>query len=181
MDSNGGNIVQITSGNNDLVPLCSPDSQWVYYLDNTEGKQRIMKASLLGGKPRVLTDLVPTGWFDSSLDGKLLAIGLSTTNTSKLALVSAESGETIRILPADPSLVSERFHFTPDNHSIAYPARVDRGWAIRAHPLDGSSEILVTKPQSDRIIDFRWSRDGRKLAIIRNHPEDDVALIRNLQ
>jgi serine/threonine protein kinase len=181
MDSGGGNIVQITSGSNDLVPLCSPDSNWTYYLDNTESKQRIMRASLLGGTPQPLTNLVPTGWFDLSLDGKLLAVDVSSSNGSKLAIVSTESGEAVRILPVDQSLVSNRFHFTPDNRSIAYTARGDRGWAIHLHPLDGSPEKLLTNPQGDSILDFRWSRDGRKLAITRGHAEEDVAIIHNEQ
>ena len=181
IDSGGGNIVQITSGSNDLVPLCSPDSNWTYYLDNTESQQRIMRASLWAGTPQPLTNLVPTGWFDLSLDGKLLAVDVSSSNGSKLAIVSTESGEAVRILPVDQSLVSNRFHFTPDNRSIAYTARGDRGWAIHLHPLDGSPEKLLTNPQGDSILDFRWSRDGRKLAITRGHAEEDVAIIHNEQ
>jgi Tol biopolymer transport system component len=179
MDSNGSDIVQITSGSNDLVPLCSPDSKWTYYLDLTQGKQRIMKASLQGGTSQPLSSLAPTGWFDLSPDGKLLAVDLSSANISKLGIISTDSGETLRMLQPDKPL--DRFRFTPDNRSIAYPVRVDQGWAIWVRPVDGSAGKFLTNPEQGFIPNFRWSLDGRKLAILRQHPEDDVALLRDVE
>ena len=181
MDSDGSNIVQITSGNNDVAPICAPDSGWVYYLDSTEGKQRIMKASLNGGTPRPLSELAPTGWFDVSPDGKLLAFDASIANTSKLVIVSTDSGETVRTLRPDKPFVSQCFRFTPDNRSIAYPVHENQGWAIWLQPVDGSAGRLVAGPERDSIVNFRWSLDGRKLAIIRDHSDDDVALLRDVE
>ena len=181
MDLNGSNIVQITSGSNDMLPICSPNSSWIYYFDSTEGKQRIMKASLEGGAPRPLSNLAPTGWFDVSRDGKLLVFDVSVANTSKLAIVSTDSGETVRILRPDKPVVNERFRFAPDNRSIAYPVRGDQGWAIWLQPVDGSAGKFLAKPERGPILNFRWSFDGRKLAIVRYHPNDDVALLRDVE
>ena len=48
MDANGNNVTQITSGNNDILPSCSPDSKWIYYHDTTKEHQKIMKVALEG-------------------------------------------------------------------------------------------------------------------------------------
>lgn len=178
MDSDGKNIVLITSGSSDVGPICAPDSRWIYYLDM--GKPRIMKTLLQGGTPQPLSELVPTGWFDLSPDGKLLALDVSEENTSKLAIVSADSGETVRVLGLD-KLASQHLRFTPDNRSIAYPVRADQGWGIWVQPLDGSGGKFLTNPERDPIVNFRWSLDGRNLAIIRHHSDDDVALLRDAQ
>lgn len=140
-----------------------------------------MKASLDGGTPRPLSELAPTGWFDVSPDGKLLAFDASVANTSKLVIVSTDSGEAVRTLRPDKPFVSECIRFTPDNRSIAYPVRENQGWAIWLQPVDGSAGKFVTNPGRDRIVNFRWSLDGRKLAIIRGHSDDDVALLRDVE
>jgi eukaryotic-like serine/threonine-protein kinase len=178
MDANGNNITQLTSGSNDVSPICSPDSKWAYYMDMTENNQEIMRVSLGGGTPQRFSELTPTGWFALSPDGKLFAIDVSTSTGSSLAIVSADSGKTVRIFkPGRP--LSERFQFTPDNRSIAYEAREGAGLALWAQPLDGSPGKLLTKPERDTIPNFRWSLDGSKLAVIRHHADDDVALFRD--
>ncbi len=178
MDANGNNITQLTSGSNDVGPICSPDSKWAYYMDMTENNQKIMKVSLGGGTPQRFSELTPSGWFALSPDGKLFAVDVSTSTVSSLAIVSADSRKTVRIFkPARP--LSGRFQFTPDSRSIAYEVREGAGLALWAQPLDGSPGKLLTKPERDTIPNFRWSLDGSKLAIIRHHSDDDVALLRD--
>jgi eukaryotic-like serine/threonine-protein kinase len=176
MDANGNNITQLTSGSNDVGPICSSDSKSAYYLDMTEGNQGIMRVAIEGGAPQRFSELTPTGWIALSQNGKLCAIDVSTSIGSSLAIVSADSGKTVRIFkPSRP--LSGRFQFTPDNRSIAYEVREGAGLALWAQPLDGSPGKLLTKPERDTIPNFRWSLDGSKLAIIRHHGDDDVALL----
>jgi eukaryotic-like serine/threonine-protein kinase len=181
MDANGNNVSQITSGSNDLFPACSPDGKWVYYHDWTKEHPKIMKVALEGGKPKVLSELAPTNWLDLSPNGKSLAFLVSTASGPKFAVVSADSGQTVGMIDPDKRFVSGRVRFTPDNRSIAYPVHEDRGYAVWQQPLDGSSGKLITSPQSDYIANFRWSLDGRRLAVARTHAERDVALIRDVQ
>jgi eukaryotic-like serine/threonine-protein kinase len=181
MDANGNNASQITSGSNDAFPACSPDGKWVYYHDATKEHQNIMKVALEGGKPQVLSELAFTGWLDLSPNGKLLAFEVSTASGPKFAVVSADSGQTVGMIDPDKRFVSGHVRFTPDNRSIAYPVHEDRGYAIWQQPLDGSSGKLVTSFQPDYIANFRWSLDGRNLAVASTHAERDVALIRDVQ
>jgi eukaryotic-like serine/threonine-protein kinase len=44
-------------------------------------------------------------------------------------------------------------------------------------PLDGSPGKQLTSFTSERIMDFHWSFDGSKLAMVRGHNDSDVVLI----
>jgi Tol biopolymer transport system component/DNA-binding winged helix-turn-helix (wHTH) protein len=181
MDASGNNATQITWGTNDFGPVCSHDGKWVYYVDATKGRQKITRVSLEGGTPQQFSGLTPTDiWLDLSRDGKLLVVDVSTTTSHKLAIVSADSGETSRVLEPDKRYWGQP-RFTPDSRSIAYQVREDPGIAIWAQSLDGSSGKFITSPHPDVIGNFHWSLDGHKLAVSRIHRERDVALIRNVQ
>src|SRR5258706_4664765 len=67
---------------------------------------------------------------------------------------------------------------TPDGEAVAYPIRengVDNLWV---QPLDGSRGRQITSFDSEQILNFRWSPDGRSLCILRGHTDSDVVLIR---
>jgi eukaryotic-like serine/threonine-protein kinase len=180
VDSNGNNIVRITSGANDIKPSCSPDSKSVYYLSLAESAPRVMKASLHGGAPpQPLSDVSPSGWFDLSPNGKLVAVDVSSENTYELAIISTESGEPVRKFKPERQMARSNFGFTPDNRAIAYSFRQGKGDGIWEQPLDGSSGKILVAPDSGGITTFHWSLNGSKLAVIRNHGTDDVALLRD--
>jgi len=179
IDSNGNNIVQITSGADDVLPICSPDSKWTYYVTILQTGPRIMKASLNGGVAQPLSHVVPTGSFDLSPDGKVLAVDVSAGNNSQLAIISTDSGETSRTLKPQKPTDWSIFRFSPDNRAIAYPFRGEKGEALWEQPLDGSPGKVLTGSDPDPIPNFHWSFDGSKLAVIRHHGADDVAILRD--
>jgi serine/threonine protein kinase len=181
MDGNGSNVMQVTSGSDDFLPICSADGKWIYYGNYKEGHQKMMKVAINGGTPQTLSELGSTGWLDLSPNGKLLAFDISAGDTPKLAIVPTDSGANVVMLELDKRFDSGRFRFTPDNRAIAYPIHDDRGYGIWMQPLDGSAGKFVIDPQSDVIDNFRWSLDGSKLAIVRSHSTSDLALIRDLQ
>ncbi len=67
--------------------------------------------------------------------------------------------------------------FTPDGKSVAYPVRengVDNVWV---QPMDGSPGRQITKFDSEQILSFHWSPDGKNLGILRGHTDSDVVLL----
>lgn len=181
MDASGNNATQITRGNDDFGPVCSHDGHWVYYIDATKGSQKIMRVGLEGGRPQQFSKLIPTDiWLDLSRDGKWLAADVSTANSHKLAIISADSGDTNQILEPNKEYTGQP-RFTPDGRSIAYQVREDRGIAIWAQPLDGSPGRLIISAEPDAIGNFHWSLDGHMLAVSRIHRVRDIALIGNVQ
>jgi len=121
-----------------------------------------------------------------SPDGKLLAYVLATMPSPedpypqyKVALfdLSLKSPRP-RLTEADERISSGGLSFTPDGKAIAYPIRengVDNLWV---QPLDGSVGRQITKFDSEQILNFRWSPDGRSICILRGYTNSDVVLIR---
>jgi eukaryotic-like serine/threonine-protein kinase len=180
MDSAGGNLKQLTNGKLDQFAVCSPDTRWVYYIDNgNEGK--LARVPIDGGATHTISDLpVSDGTFDVSPDGKLASFGTvehSGEHKEKLALVATDSGQT-RLLDFE-RLRFGLIRFSPDGKGVVYVTRdngVDNLWL---QPLDGSRGHAITDFKSEHIRDFHWSFDRKQLALVRGHTDSDVVLIRD--
>jgi Tol biopolymer transport system component len=80
-------------------------------------------------------------------------------------------------LTSPPS--NSAFHFTPDGKSFALVSEtkgVDNLWLVS---LDGSNGHQITNFKSELIPEFRFSHDGKQLAVLRHHTESDVILLRD--
>ncbi len=182
IDSGGGNLKQLTTGTRDYRAECSPDSQWVYFISEKE-EGHLARVPIDGGTPQVISDLPIMQNFDLSPDGKLAAFSTlehSGEHKERLALVSSEPGQTPKVIDFE-RLRFGLVRFSPDGKSVVYPARengVDNLWL---QPLNSSKGHFVTDFKSERIYDFRWSFDGKQLALVRGHTDSDVVLIRDMQ
>ncbi len=180
-DSDGGNLKQLSNGKRDYYPICSPDGQWVYYVDGGAGQ--IMRVSIDGGSAQKVTDLPIAEIFDISPDGGTIAFATvdhAAGHEGKLALVATDAGKVRQSLNFErqPGGV---IRFSRDGKAIVYTFHengVDNLWQ---QPLDGSPGKQLTAFTSERILDFHWSSDGRKLAMVRGHDDSDVVLIHDRQ
>jgi Tol biopolymer transport system component len=71
-------------------------------------------------------------------------------------------------------------HFSQDGKGVVYPAResgVDNLWF---QPIDASKGRQLTSFKAEHLWDFRWSPDGKQLAVVRGHNDSDVVLIRDM-
>jgi len=96
MDAGGGNLRRITDGQSDHYPVCSPDGQWVYYLDRTTA--RLTSAPLDGGKPERLSERPDYGAVAISPDGKLAAFAATGNGKKELALVPVDSPRNAKLV-----------------------------------------------------------------------------------
>jgi eukaryotic-like serine/threonine-protein kinase len=179
IDSSGGNLKQLTTGKRDHLAICSPDSRWVYYIEEKD-EGNLTRVAIDGGTPQTISNLPISGIFGLSPDGKLAAFATlehSGEHKQMLAVVATDSGQTKR-------MEFERFTFGPvrfsrDGKAVVYPTResgVDNLWL---QPLDGSKGRQITDFTSEHIYDFHWSFDGKQLAMVRGHTDADVVLIRD--
>ena len=104
---------------------------------------------------------------------------------SKLALVTLDSVSPSPplLLQPDPRIATEvtgftnPMNFTPDGKSMAYVVRDQGVDNIFVQSLDGSSGHQITNFTSQRIAEFRWSPDGKTLAVLHTHDTSDVVVL----
>jgi hypothetical protein len=48
---------------------------------------------------------------------------------------------------------------------------------VWVQPLDGSPGHQITKFDSEQILSFHWSPDGKNLGVLRGHTDSDVVLL----
>jgi Tol biopolymer transport system component len=120
---------------------------------------------------------------DISPDGKALAYLVEFINvsagagTAKIALLDLATLNAPRILEVNQK-ISAGPQFTIDGKALAYPIRengVDNVWI---QPLDGSPGRQITKFDSEQILSFHWSPDGKNLGVLRGHTDSDVVLLK---
>ena len=177
MDAGGGNFKQITDGPDDEHAVCSPDGQWVYYLDRVNA--RLTRVPFDGGKPERLSELPEYGPFDISPDGKLAAFAASAVGPKKrLALVPVDSTQNAKLVEFQhPAQSHGAVRFTPDGKAVVYALAEQDSANLWLQPLEGSPGKQITNFKSEQISDFHWSFDGSKLGMVRGHTDSDVVLL----
>ena len=181
---------QLTDGAVDNNPLCSPDGKWVYYIE-TAGAFRLMRVpSEGGGKAEpVANAAVPNQfaieWVVSiAPDGKSISYGVDVEDavthaaSTKLATLGLDGNP-----PAGPQLsdldprISGAARPVPGGNGLAYPVGENGVTNLWVKSSDGSPARQLTHFSEDVFNDFRWSPDGKTLAIPREHDTSDVVLL----
>jgi len=181
-EGDGTGLRQLSPGPNDQNPVCSPDSKWAYYVNYVD--RTLMKVSMAGGKPEAAAHTIveAAGSYDFSPDGKTLVLGTYDFKAQRptLSLISTDSGQILRTFEYDPRHEG-KLRFNPDGKGVVYPIRdkgVDNLWL---QPLDGSPGRQLTNFDSLKIASYRWSLDGKRLALVRGDAPSDVVLIQDAQ
>jgi len=199
VNADGTNGKQLTKGVFDTDPVCSPDGKWVYYNSN-QSPHFSMRVPIDGGEPQPVSGSdVPTMYglgagYAISPDGKEMILNAEVSGlqgpgsaTSKLAMVALDSNSqsSSHVLAPDPRIsvgagngaFLNDLSFTPDGKAVAYIIR-DKGVDnIFVQPLDGSPGHQITNFTAENIMAFRWSPDGKTLAIAQTHNTADVVLL----
>jgi eukaryotic-like serine/threonine-protein kinase len=178
MDAGGGNLKQLGDDKADNNSVCSPDGQWAFYVDNSNGA-KLTKVSIDGGKPERLSELPAASGFDISADGKTAIFGTFGAGGNPrevLALLPIDSPQNTKLLELQRPLAGT-IRFTRDGKAVLYPFRDQDSANLWLQPLDGSPGKQITNFKSERISTFHWSFDGKQLGLIRGHTDSDVVLL----
>jgi len=177
MDSNGSNVTQLTTGQNDREPVCTRDGKWVYYTDQTD-RQTVKRVSIDGGPAQVVVN-EPVSQFDVSPDGKWIAsMELREADHKLMVRLDPISGGKPSYLDADPRMNSAPV-FSTDGKAFIYRVRekgVDNLWS---EAFDGSNRKPLTSFDKDLIFRYAFSRDGKQIAIERGSIETDAFILRD--
>ena len=174
MDIDGGNPKQLTNGNIDHSPSCSPDGRWVLYVHETSGKSTILKVSIDGGNPVHLIDNEASNPVFSP-DGKLVACSYGN---GKVAIIPSEGGQPLKVLDIPtPFIVEPGARWSSNGRALIFVDTQGGVSNVWRQTLDGGSRKQITDFKSEQIFAFAWSRDGKQLALVRGVETGDVVLI----
>jgi serine/threonine protein kinase len=197
-DADGTNPKQLTNRVFDQYPICSADGKWVYYHDS-QGPHFAMRVPVDGGTAEPVQASDVKGMYGMgaeaiSPDGKRLVFEAEINvpdgprpAEDRLAIVNLDSGSQTSppLLEPDPRIAesagtgfANSLVFTPDGKSVAYIIRDQGVDNIFVQALDGSPGHAITNFTSEHIAQFRWSPDGKTLAVARAHDTSDVVLLR---
>lgn len=160
VDADGRHDGRLVSG--DAVwPVVTPDDRRVIFVSNRSRAQTLWSVSIDGGPPTQLANVFAY-YPDVSPDGKSLVFGASFTR-GELGICDLPACTNLRTVTTPQGGPISRW--TPDGRGIAF-YDVGRGGNLWVQPLDGSAPHQLTHFTDNRfIMDFAWSRDGKRLAI----------------
>ena len=186
VNADGSGPAKLADGKFDETAVCSPHQNWVYYGPDVK---QIWRVPLDGsGKPEPIPGsavsraiLVGRG-MGISPDGKTLAYLVEVLTSErqngieKIALLDLATLSSPQLLDVNPR-ISSGVQFTSQGKAIAYGIRENGVDNIWIQSIDGSPGRQITKFDSEQILSFHWSPDGKSLGILRGHTDSDVVLL----
>jgi eukaryotic-like serine/threonine-protein kinase len=188
VDLDGGNLMRLTDGPDDISPTVSRDNRWVIYAARPDDMRSLWRVPLGGGKPERLT-LYLANQPAVSPNGKFIAcLYRESSEDSKieLAVLPIEGGK-VRYyfdlpsgITAPPDLTLPGFRWSPDSLSILYVNTEKSVSNLWRQPVDGSPPKQLTNFTSDRIFWFDVSPASGELVYTSGQYLNDGVLITDL-
>jgi Tol biopolymer transport system component/DNA-binding winged helix-turn-helix (wHTH) protein len=181
VDMDGNNLVQLTNGDGEVRPLCTPDGKSVIYqkgFGNT--LNTFWQLPIEGGEAIQLTQ---THMKTPSLspDGTLLAYYFMDTSLQpsawRLGVMSMVSNAQLYKFDLPVNFSSQTLRWTPDGKALAYISEVGNVSNIWIQPLDGNPTKQLTNFLTDYTTDFAWTKSNQQLICLRMVETSYVALI----
>ncbi len=189
MDADGQGAVQLSDGENvgDSRPSISADNSTVIFSRQigNSGRAFIAKVPLAGGVTEKISDNDKN--YDAfprlSPDGKSLAyvsFDAATLGDKQALLVREYSQGALGKVKYsfDYNLIDD-FRWSPDGKSLTLQRSegTPNLWQLA---LDSKKITPLTAFNSGRIFYFAWSRDGKKIFVVRGNVNNELILIKNL-
>ena len=191
MDADGKNPVRLTQNyenQNEFNPQVTADGKAIVFqsFSNDGERDRLMKIPIEGGSPTPLfpEDQIARFMARLSPDGKHIAFvsfdtAADTTAIEKKIRVAEFVNNSIGAVKNsfDHDFINN-FSWSPDGKSLTYVSSdgVPNLWKL---PIDGGSAEPVTDFKSGNIFNHAWSRDGKRLFVVRGIVNNDLVLIRD--
>jgi len=178
----GLRLRQITTGSVlELVPTrpnvnfwaleFSPDSNYLYYVENVENNHGILyRIASLGGQPQKLVEFV-SGAVTVSPDGTRLAFKRMNkeVGVTSIIVVNNDGSNEQTIATTDTNSDYWSLDWSPDGGSIAYTIRhhepENDSWYVAEIPATGGAERRIGEPRNSQIINARWLPDKKGLVL----------------
>jgi len=185
IDADGANLKQITFGeSSDSLPDISPDGKWIVYASSANNQSRIWKMPASGGAAMQLTDYESVSP-SISPDGKLLAYIVPRENRvelMRLGVINFETGEAVKsfeVFPFDYNYRPPRW--TAAGDALIFQKNDKPAGNLWKQSLAGGEPKQYTDFTSQRMHNYAFSRDGKRLFIARGDVKVNVVMLKNFK
>jgi Tol biopolymer transport system component len=176
----GSQPLELTNGSDEGNPRISPDGNWVIFDSYRSGKLQLWRVPIDGGEPQALTDYQATEP-DVSPDGRYIAcffIDEQAGRKWRIAIVPFDGGPPTKVFDVPPTVsIDLSPQWTPDGKGITYIDWIGDISNLWLQPVDGGKPKQLTDYKQGYIYRREWSRDGKKLALVRGSETSDAILI----
>jgi eukaryotic-like serine/threonine-protein kinase len=183
LDMQSGAVTDMTKGNVDQNPVCSPDSKSFLFSSLQKGKKVLMSMPISGGEAKQLSDkLSEFGTY--SPDGKQIAIitveGSGVNFKAVIAILPVSGGLPVKVF-APARSISNAFQYSGDGQALYYPVTEKGVSNIVMQPIGSTTVSPMTSFDSLTIYGYDYDWKNRKLALARGHSDTDVVLLTQQQ
>ncbi len=188
-DIDGGNSKQLSTGDLDLLPACSPDGKFVLYSD-ASGVGRVMRVGIDGGTPTPLTKEFMQSARVSPDNLTLAAFYRPDPGKPpKIAIVGLEGGEIRSQYDVPNETITgtgdggHKLEWTKDGKNVIYAVYKDEVASIWAQPIGASGAPLVAPkriasfPAETQVWAVTISPDGKQVLYSSGVNATDAVLI----
>jgi len=169
-----GDLKQLTSGDGEFASDCSPDGTRIFYRGqgSNDSVLHLFSIPLEGGTPTALANGVEIS-VKISPYGKSVAYFRTDgqgASTKRTFVIQEIAGVGIRKELDAPSL-ADYLGWTQDGNALTYLLSEGSAQSLQMQPLSGGKPVrLIHYADEPSLINaYRWSRDGKKIAITRSH------------
>ncbi len=156
------------------VSVLTPDGESIIFLSRRGGRQTPWMAPVSGGEGvELFPTFVPARAFDVSLDGKQ---ALFLTNATYVTCDLPKCVPQQRV--AQQPKTNGRIAFMSDGTGVLYIDPTGRNLMLL--PFAGGAPRAFTQFSDQRIADFAWSHDGKRLAIVRAQTSNDIVMLKGV-
>jgi Tol biopolymer transport system component len=169
MDIDGSNQRRATHRLIERMPEFSPDGKWLYYNSWETGTVTVWRMPVSGGEPeQVSTEIARIKRL--SADGQAFLYGSSATD---LAIAKTSDSSILQRFPFPGTNIS----WVPGENAISYIKETAGVPNIWIRNLGTGKTRQLTHFDSEGVVTYDWSRDGKRIAYARGAAASDVIVI----
>jgi DNA-binding winged helix-turn-helix (wHTH) protein/Tol biopolymer transport system component len=160
-DAASGTLSQLTFGDSEIYPACTPDGRWVIFqrMATANQKTSLWKVGINGGEPERLTDFLAVRPAVSP-DGQWISVFYMDDPTWKIGLVSIGGGKIEKSFDLPVGMTDRIARWSPDGKSlllVGNSGEIGNVWRL---PLDGTPASRITDFEQQNIEDMIISPTG---------------------
>ncbi len=170
----GTGLREISQGEEDLLPSCTPDGQWVLYGDNRDNT--LWRVPAAGGNPARIGYGI---WNAISPDGATLVASTPPPERG-LQLISTATWQPLRSIDLPPALLNHRsVAFTHEGESVSLlvPGAHGVSTTVWEQPLSGSAPLERLSYPGYPAAMMQQSPDGSRLGLLLIKVRADALLL----